>query len=796
MVDFLLAPLSSLITAAGLLAASPGGISVLPSVNMEESQQMARPGFIAHISDRSGNSLGHMFREGPISTPVDKLPIDFLNAVIAIEDRRFLEHRGIDPIGLALAAASQFGSSPRGGSSIDQQMAKNAWIGPEVSLRRKIPEALLALRAREELGSKAVLQLYLETAWFGRGVTGAAGAARAWFGKDWGDLGIGEMAYLAGILKGPGFYDAQRHPDRAVARRNQVLNAMFREGFISEEELLAEQSAPLEVSNRIARVQGHETRWAMSAAQQALSRAIDETVTNPSLLNDVEITLSIDQNWQSIAQNALRTGLRPLSHEEPFEVISREIVSDILQEGHDSIALREIARENLSQILPWDSSAQAGMLVERNGATWTLLLDTGALEHREIEIPSRITASPGQVFAFHEADGSLRAEGRRSIDGAVVVMDPRTGEVLASIGGAFPDHTSFDRTRALRQPGSAIKTFLYLAAFENGYTPEMWVSDTERDFVTEDGVIWRPRNYGRTQAGTVTLRTAFEQSSNLAAAHLIDEIGSREMGRIAEAAGVYPGGMRPHMTAALGTLETSLANITRGYATIANGGAARQQNVTHHLSVNGQVKISNGIRVGEGRMGTGPIARRSSIEDMISMMHGVTTRGTASQAFRGHPVTFSGKTGTTQGYRDAWFIGVSPHLAIGVWIGRDDNQPMSGRISGGRNAAPIAANILRQAFQAGMIDRDGFMPGSSDSAITWPPMRGSSPQSLQGMEVTGDVFNPVWEPVQSVNEPVFVDDFDPFWGSPVRQVQPAQPADINREFRTENRNEDLRINRW
>lgn len=793
--DFLLGPLSALITAASLVATSPGGISSLPEVDMETSRAMARPGFIAHISDRSGTSLGSVFREGSISTPIEKLPAEFLEAVIAIEDRRFLQHRGIDPKGLASAAMSQFGPSPRGGSSIDQQMAKNAWIGPEVSLRRKIPEALLALRARQVLGGRGVMQLYLETAWFGRGVTGAGGAAMAWFGRDWSELSLGEMAYLAGLLKGPGFYDLQRHPERAARRRDQVLQAMLREGFITEADMRSAMEAPLVPAERIARVQGQESRWAMSAAQPILGRMIDEQVSGSALLHDVEITLSIDQTWQRMAQDALQNIVRPLSREEPFASVSAGKMTEIRALQHDSPVLREIAREMLDPVLPWDSTSQAGLLLDQREGIWRILIENGTVLDEELRFPEGFRPSPGDIVAVRISENGLRAEGRRAIDGAVVIMDPRTGEILASIGGAFPDHTGFDRTRAIRQPGSAIKTFLYLAAFEHGYTPEMWVSDTERDFITEDGVIWRPRNYGRTQAGTVTLRAAFEQSSNLAAAHLMDALGSDAMARIAESAGVYPSGMRQHMTAALGTIETSLLDLAQGHATIVNGGAIRQRNAIHEMSIGGQPLIANGIRIGEGRMGAGPIARRSSIEDVLSILHGVTQRGTASVAFRGHPVTIAGKTGTTQGYRDAWFVGVTPHLAIGVWIGRDDNLPMQGQVSGGRHAAPVAAAILRQAFQKDLIDGNGFLRGSQDSSVTWPPARGASSLPSASTVMTAPQAGSWTEPPAQAPSGNFQGDvIDPFWGQPMRQLQPAPQNDTR--FQPVNRNDDLRRNSW
>lgn len=792
--ESILGIMSTIATAAGLIAASPVGITELPRADISAARMIAKPAYIASVSGRQGEPIGALVREGPLSTPIEALPTSFLEAVIAIEDHRFLEHRGLDPRGLAAAALSQFGPSPRGGSTIDQQMAKNVWLGPEVSLRRKIPEALLALHARQMMGPRGVLQLYLETAWFGRGVTGAAGAAQAWFGRPWEELTLGEIAYLAGLLKGPGFFDAERHPERARQRRDQVLNAMLREGYITEEMADAARAEEIAAAERIQRASGKQSRWIMSAARPAIARMVDTLAPGQALLPEIDITLSISQDWQDIAQDALTDAVSSLSSEGPFAQTGEALLRNIANHHGDTAALRAIAEQSLQNVLPWDSTAQAGLVLEISGDTWRILMENGEIALSQVSTPGRLRPAPGDVYAFRNGSGGVSVEGKRPVDGAVVILDPRTGEILASIGGAFPDITAFDRTRAARQPGSAIKTFLWLAAFENGYTPEMWIEDTERDFITEDGIVWRPRNYGRGQAGTITLRTAFEQSSNLSAAHLIYRIGADAMADIAERAGVYPSGMKRHMTAALGTIETSLLDLTQAYAAIANGGAVRAPVSIHEMAIEGQQVISNGIQIGQGRAGSGLLASRMAIEDIMSVMYGVIQRGTASQAFRNHPVTIAGKTGTTQGYRDAWFVGVTPNIAIGVWIGRDDNQPMDGQASGGRNAAPVAARILREAHSKGMIDADGYTDELRSASITWPPLLGQGASGGSGFQIYSSAPDP--NTPQSTTPPVSPPaapgaTYDPFWGVIQAPVPPA-----NRDFRPVNRNEDLRRNRW
>lgn len=791
----LLSILSALGGGLGLLLSSPIGPATMPAADMQELRLRAQPAFIARMRDAEGVELGQYTRDRPLATPLDRLPPTFLQAVIAIEDRRFFDHRGIDPIGLAGAFLSQFGRNPRGGSTIDQQMAKNAWTGPEVSLRRKIPEAVLALRARQALGASGVLQAYLETAWFGRGVTGAAGAAHAWFGRDWDTLDLAEIAYMAGLLAGPAFFDAQRHPERAVNRRNQVIAAMLREGFISPEEADAARAGELQVAPRQARHAGPGARWAMSTARREIARSLDGLIQEDRLLSDVDVTLTLSGPWQTLAQNALRDAVSAISTTEPLAQLPLAIVEEALEAGADADHLGRLARDHLTGLLPWDSEATPALLIAPDGAAWRVLSGDGTVQTARVERSDTLRPAAGDVLALTISDETITARGRTVIDGAVVILDPRNGAILASVGGAEPGLTEFDRTRALRQPGSAIKTMLWLAALEAGYQLGTPVPDLEQDYITEDGTPWRPRNYGRTQAGMVAFSTAFEQSSNLVAAALINALGVETMARMAERAGAYPEGMPRHMTAALGTMEVTLLDLTRAHAAIVNDGVPRAPRSIGTMQINGRQVIEGGIPVGTGVMGSGPIAGRAAIEDMLTMMHGVVQRGTASRAFQGHPVTLAGKTGTTQGYRDAWFVGVTPHLAIGIWLGRDDNAPMSGRPAGGRTAAPIAARILREAHAQGLIDAMGYRDDQRASGISWPP--GPAGQGFGPARREPDqVIAPTQAPdIDRATGAPGMNVADPFWG--VVDHQPAQPQPPTEDrFRPANRNEDLRRNRW
>lgn len=818
--DVSLTALSALVGGLGLLLSGPLGPARLPAVDVRNATGLAQPAFAAQVLSSDGEDLGQMMRDGALSTPIDRLPPEFLQAVIAIEDRRFHDHRGLDPIGLMNAALSGLQGRQRGGSTIDQQMAKNVWVGPEISLRRKLTEALLALRARQALGAEGVLRVYLEHAWFGRGVTGAAGSARAWFDRDWDTLSLSEMAYLAGLLAGPGFFDATRQPERAVARRNLVLSAMLREGFISRETADQAMQESLEVAPR-RRSRSAGQRWLTTSARQEILAAVQDWSRTgidargaEGLIDDAEVTLSLSTAWQEIAQSALTEAVAGLSSQEPLARLDPEQLAELFADLDDleagqtgSEALSGHARSLLVGHLPWDSRLTAAVLVSRGSTrrSWMALTASGQVRNVEVDADLEASALPGDVLAVDApragtAGDPMPARGRRLIEGAVVILDPRTGELLASVGGADPDLSEFDRTRALRQPGSAIKTFLWLAALEAGYRLESLVPDFEQDFVTETGAIWRPRNYDRSQSGMVRLIDAYAQSSNLAAAALADALGIHAMAGMAERAGAYPSGMGRSLTAALGTMEVTLLDLTRAHASIANAGVPRDVRSIRDMQIEGIPVISNGIRIGSGQIGQGPIARRDAIEGMLTMMRAVVTRGTAARAFRNHPVEIRGKTGTTQGYRDAWFVGVTPHLAIGIWIGRDDNRSMSARTAGGRAAAPVAAEILRTAHRQGLVRADGrreepaLLPsGSQDEVQGGIILEGLTEGPGVPPAASERVDAPPAEPARPAP------DGSGFWGvvgvQESRQERQAPPPPAP-SFTVRNRNEDLRLRSW
>ena len=709
------------VIAGGLSAVTTGpfGTIDLPDVDLSAKIAGNTAGYAAAVSDASGEMLGHAGLGSGYSPSPFQLPDRFIQALLSIEDTRYGRHPGVDPMAVGSAAIDTISGRRRGGSTLTQQVVKNAITGPELSLDRKIREAILAIRAHQALPHDRILQGYLANAWFGRGQHGAAGAALAWFGKDWSEIELHEAAFLAGLLKGPSYYDPVAHPERATARRNTVLARMRDSGMITETDYAVAISLPLEV------IPDEEADALLEALPRWIATGIDADFARYGLTNrsdiaagGLEVVTTINRQWQRIAEEALEAGIDRLATAGP----GGHVDLGGLRPGDDLATpaagrLREAAAAHVATTRRRGRAIVAGA----DGDAFHIILDRGfgALEWdsaRLTEDAREYTPAPGDVLPYTREAGEPILHPVDQVQGAVVVMDPASGAILASIGGPDPEMSPFDRTAALRQPGSAIKPFLWAAAMENGMRWSDMVADRVETYATPTGETWRPRNYDRSESGLIPLFVGLEESSNLVAAHLVDRLGVAPFARVTEMAGIYDWGkMSRHPASALGASETSLTRLAAGYAAIANGGAA----VTpHHVaSVRHEGReVWRPRGSGEGYA----VASPRTIGDLDAMLWGVTRRGTAAGALRGLDMPVAGKTGTSSGYRDAWFMSYTPDIVVGVWIGRDDATSIPGNPTGSRAAAPVARAVYEAALADRLLTGDGLRPGRP-AAPNWPP---------------------------------------------------------------------------
>ena len=512
-----------------------------------------------------------------------ELPDYVPNAVIAIEDRRFRSHFGVDPIGLARAVYANYrsGRVVQGGSTLTQQLAKNLFLTHDRTLQRKLQEVVLAVWLETKFTKDEILQLYLNRVYYGSGATGIEKAARVYYRKSAAELTVMEAATLAGVLKSPSANNPASNPQAAAERARLVVSSMAEEGFITKVEAaeIIDSPAAVKTGNHV-------------SAKQYIADWVNEQL--PEFVKDYEQSLvietTIDPQLQAAAEKALRKRL--------------------VTEG------------------------------------------------------AKLGAS----------------------EGALVVLD-RSGAVLAMVGGKSYKKSQFNRvTQARRQPGSAFKPFLYLAALEQGYTPD----SVEVDEPVRIG-NWEPENYRKKYLGAVTLQTALALSLNTVAAKLVMKVGPQNMVAVAHRLGITsPLGLDASI--ALGTSEVTLLELTSAFVPFANGGYPVMPHAVERILTRDGKIVYRRNGSGYPRAVTG-----NDLAAMNRMMRAVVTDGTGTRAaFAGFDI--GGKTGTSQDYRDAWFVGFTSELIAGVWVGNDDNSPTK-KVTGGLIPAEIWRDVMEPAHR-------------------------------------------------------------------------------------------------
>lgn len=687
-----------------LLAAGAAG--PLGPVDLPEDRITASPAPRAGIVEYAdGSEAGRVGRRGE-SLSSASLPTLFRKAIVASEDAHFYEHAGVDPAGIVRAVAGMvLGGRISGASTIVQQTVKNTIIGNDRSLSRKVAEAVLAIRLAERMGREDILSLYLDSIYFGRGAHGAAGAARAWFDKDWKDLSIGETAFIAGVIKAPSRLDPLEEPVRAKERRDYVLGRMAETGVISRQVADAEIAKPLVAAP--SRPSTDTEDWVDISVKNGWPADI---VPVRGAGGEATIRTTLSADWQGIVEEDLNDYLAANFPGLPLGWVN---LGDGL--GPDDWT----KAKGLASVLP--SGLLYAIVTDAKGKSVKIALPGQPGESRSKLEKPRGTYRAGDVVlvAKQEDVGEPDPKGRDAkpevltyvdetppaIQGAAVAMDNSTGAILGIAGGYDAGLSQFDRSLARRQPGSATKPFLYLAALDDGMEYDQMVLDVPIS-IRAGQEIWNPENYGGKSGGAVPLYVALEESSNLVAARLGAEIGTEKFATVAEAAGVWkPGTMRRTPSAVLGTSEVSLVDLTAGFSAIANGGTSVTPHVVSSIQGAGMswaFKAHAGVR----------IASEKNVHLMQAILRGVAKRGTARLAFSDHKVAVAGKTGTTQEYRDGWFVGFVPGVTIGVWLGRDDNSSLPRGMTGGSSAAFLAARIFGDANEADLLP---------DAGKDWPP---------------------------------------------------------------------------
>lgn len=731
------------LSSIGFVCAVIGVIAVISVINYYsqdlpnyEQLKNYEPPIVTRLYAGDGRLMAEFAQEKRIFVPVEFIPYHVKSAFIAAEDQNFYRHSGVDLKAIVRAAlkfarnkAMGVKKRPEGASTIPQQVAKNFFFSDEVALERKLKEAIVAYRMTKTLSKGKILELYLNQIFLGANTYGVAAAALHYFDKALDELTIAEAAYLAALPKGPNNYHPVKNHDRALSRRNWVIERMVIEGYITEEEAANAKEQPLEMHENTSD-SVNAPYFAEEVRRELEARYGEESLYQGGLA----VKTSINPEYQELAQKALRNGLMAYDKRHGYRgvVFTFETMDDWKKQlsnvqkpegiikGWELAAVLEVTEEK----------AKIGFLEKEPGelsieeSKWARKhLDQGYALGPEIKSMGDILQIGDVVIVEQKPQKeSDDTEGNEyvlqqvpKIQGALIALDPNTGRVLAMQGGWNYRYgvSEFNRaTQAQRQPGSSFKPFVYLAALDKGFTPATLVLDAP--FVLEDEIagIWKPTNYSNEYYGPTTLRVGIEKSRNLMTVRLADFLGMDLIAKYSDHFGITDN-MRPLLANSLGSTETTLLRMTASYGMLVNGGKKIIPTFVDRIQDRyGKTIFKHDQRPCEDcgdmiKWESQPkplipdtreqIADPRTTYQMVSMMEGVIKRGTGVR-LRDLNRPMAGKTGTTNESRDAWFIGFTPDLVVGVYTGFDNPRSLGKKETGSSVAVPIFKEFMKTAL--------------------------------------------------------------------------------------------------
>jgi penicillin-binding protein 1A len=688
-----------------------------------------QPPVTTRVHAADGTLLAEYARERRLFQPAETIPPMVIGAFLSAEDKDFYSHTGISIDGLVRALRDNVVariegdvSIQGGGSTITQQVAKNFLLSSEQTWERKAKEALLALRIESTFSKDRILELYLNEIFLGFNSYGVAAAALNYFDKALYELKLSEVAYLAALPKGPNNYHPFRHPKAAIERRNWVIDRMVENGYVTREDGDAAKKDSLDVVPRQSGSQLYSAEYFTEEVRRELAKLYGEDQLYGGGLS---VRTTLDPKLQEYARKALMDGLIAYDHSKGFRgpVATIDVSTGDWGKAVEEVRpLSDVPEWTLAVVLKMDTNDAEIGLRPGTDANGNMTADrvTGTLAGRTIAWVSKkleTVLNVGDVVYVSpvpDENGIYTLEQVPEIEGAITAMDPRTGRVLAMVGGFSFDASEFNRaTQAMRQPGSAIKPIVYSAALDNGYTPASVVLDAPVEIVNADGSTWAPENYESGQYyGPQTLRQGLVHSRNVMTVRLAKDIGMPLITEYFKLFGLYDQ-LLPVLSMALGAGETTELKMTAAYATIANGGRRitptlidRVQDRYGKTIFKHDERVCDGCSADKWENQPEPliIDNREQVLDpmtafqITSMMEDVIRRGTGYKAnVLNRPV--AGKTGTSSDYRDAWFVGFTPSLAVGVYLGYDKPRSLGRGQTGGLAATPIFAEFMQNALK-------------------------------------------------------------------------------------------------
>jgi penicillin-binding protein 1A len=751
--------------------------------DLPDYHQLAKyePPVVTRIHAGDGALLAEYANQKRLFVPVEAIPPRLIHAFLSAEDSGFYSHFGIDPQAMLRAAITNAknygrGRRPIGASTITQQVTKNFLLTNEVSVERKIKEAILSLRMERAFTKDQILELYLNEIYLGYGSYGVAAAALNYFDKPLNQLSLAEAAYLAALPKAPSNYHPVRKIKAATNRRNWVLRQMVGNGYISDAEAAAAIAQPLEIAAQ----SGFDAANAPYFTEEVRRALITEYGEDMLYGGGLSVRTTIDPFLQRAARVALQQGLEALDRRQGWRGALATIATDDdvdealaaeqakMLPGHYAALVTEVDKRRArifvngqNASIPFDLAFWAYPPRDDEGVRPPPLTDLRhAIAEGDIVMVQRPNNTPDLIRDGYEpAEDEFSLSQRPLVEGAIVALDPHTGRLLAMSGGYDFATSEFNRAvQALRQPGSAFKPFVYLAALDNGYSPTTRILDAP--LVVDQGPgkpKWKPANYTKRFYGPSIMRVGIEKSRNLMTARLAMRLGMEEVQTYARKFGLNED-LPLLLSMSLGAGETTLLRLTAAYGMLVNGGKQITPSLIDRIQDrNGVTIYRHDSRPCEGcQFSVGwdnqPIPELPDIRaqlttpasafQMVSMLEGVVKRGTGRRIAK-LELAVAGKTGTTNDNTNGWFIGFTPDLAVGVFVGYDTPRPLGKRETGSTVAVPIFGDFIGHAH----ADRP-VIPFRRPSGVTIIPVHAETGERVLPTHAKAvmEVFKPGQRP--------------------------------------------------
>ena len=746
------------VCAAALLGAGFGAYRAvrqnLPSVAELETFES---NIITQLYTDEGQAIKDFAIERRVEVPSDKIPDILKKAIIATEDPRFYRHHGVDLLGILRAFKENIRSGrllrrPQGGSTITQQLARLLFLYPQQTIGRKLKEMYLSMQIEKQYSKEKILEMYCNQFYLNHGVYGVETASNFYFGKSVADLTLEEAALIAGIFRGPSVYSPYTNVETTLRRRNHVLSRMVEEGYITRAQGEEAKARPMAV-----------LPWRRGSSDFAayffeeVRKYIEKKYGSEILYRGgLKVYTTLNPKLQRYAEQALLTRLREMDKRKGW----RRDKPNLLQQGKekleeqwlDSWVTSYVEENEVSDAIVLSSSRKEAVVkvkrytgrLQNKDIAWTRTDNLESLLKRGDVIQVKVkTIDP----AAKELQVSL--DQHPIIEGAFLAIEPRSGQIKAMVGGYSFQRSEWNRaTQAQRQAGSAIKPILYAAALDNGFTSSTVIMDEPVEFPDKWlGQSWSPKNYDRKYKGAVTVRMGLEESRNVVTARLLDYIspqtGVDYCRRFGLTSTIYP-----YLSLSLGTFEVSLLELVSAFTAFPNKGIRVRP---YFIS---RIEDREGNVLEEARVETEEVITPQTAYLVTSLMEGVIRRGTASPFAGNLGIPLGGKTGTTSDFSDAWFIGFSPALCAGVWVGNESRVSLGDRQSGAVAALPAWVAFMQRLIndEKAKAKEEGREPFFEDFEVP-PNINFLEVDRKTGLLATPDCLWPIREAFLSGTEP-------------------------------------------